>query len=87
MRLYRIWLFGLGVLFACLALKTTDSALTMWWPDRFPPYDDPYDCECDHIELYDLVNDLTGGCGVLVLLGMYGLSVRCFLKALCGQRD
>lgn len=37
--------------------------------------------------MYNFFNGFTGGYGILVLLGMYGLSVHCFLKALGGQRD
>lgn len=83
----KILLFGLGVIFTLLAMMTTGDALTTWWPDWFPPYDDPYDCECERVELYYLFNCLTGGYGIIVLIGLYCLSVLCFLKALGGRRD
>ena len=37
--------------------------------------------------MYNFFNGLTGGCGILVLLGMYGVSILCFLKALGGRCD
>ena len=42
-------LFGLFVFFGLLTMVIVDGALTFWWPDVFPPYDEPGDCECDNI--------------------------------------
>ena len=80
----KILLTILGVVFAFLAVVLTVDALIV----ACSPVDIPGDCECDsNVTPYFILNDLTGGYGILVLLGMYGLAVLCFLKSLGGQRD
>ena len=84
----KILLFGLGVIFNLLAMMTTGDALTtFWWPDVFPSYDEPGDCECDNISSYGLFYALMGRWAIIVPIGLYCLSVLCFLKALGGRRD
>ena len=80
----KILLTILEGVFAFLAVVLTVDALIV----ACSPVDIPGDCECDsNVTPYFILNDLTGGYGILVLLGMYGLAVLCFLKSLGGQRD
>ena len=80
----KILLTILEGVFAFLAVVLTVDALIV----ACSPVDIPGDCECDsNVTPYFILNDLTGGYGIIVLIGLYCLSVLCFLKALGGRRD
>lgn len=84
----KILLFGLGVIFTLLTVATTGDALTtFWWPDVFPSYDEPGDCECDNISSYGLFYALMGRWAIIVPIATFLLSGLCFSNVLRGRQD
>ena len=80
-------LFGLFVFFGLLTMVIVDGALTFWWPDVFPPYDEPGDCECDNISSYGLFYALMGRWAIIVPIATFLLSGLCFSNVLRGRQD